>query len=317
MNFVDLILAVIIVFSLWIGWEKGFISSCLDLAVWAGSLWAGFLLYAQVSSLLAKIITPFTWILPVSFMLVVVLAGILLSIGTRLISKQIPRSVFYSKANKYLGIIPGFVNGCISAVVVTLLFLSVPMGDGVFRAAKSSALAARFVPAGEWMQEHISPVFYDVGKQNMARLSIESGSEKTVKLPFTKENATVREDLEIKMLQLVNEERSKKGLAPLTPDTAMTRLARAYSKEMLARGFFSHYSPEKEDPFDRMRRAHIKFITAGENLALARTLIMAHRGLMNSPGHRANILNPAYGRLGIGIMDGGIYGLMISQEFRN
>jgi uncharacterized protein YkwD len=66
-----------------------------------------------------------------------------------------------------------------------------------------------------------------------------------------------------------------------------------------------------------MRSANVKFLTAGENLALGRTLKICHEGLMNSPGHRANILNPSFGRLGIGIMDGGIYGLMISQEFRN
>jgi uncharacterized protein YkwD len=38
---------------------------------------------------------------------------------------------------------------------------------------------------------------------------------------------------------------------------------------------------------------------------------------MNSPGHRANILERSYGRVGIGILDGGMHGLMISQEFRN
>ena len=52
-------------------------------------------------------------------------------------------------------------------------------------------------------------------------------------------------------------------------------------------------------------------------LALARTLDMAHTGLMNSPGHRANILNPAFGRVGIGILDGGRHGLMVTQTFRN
>ncbi|MBV9988254.1 MAG: hypothetical protein JO301_11270, partial [Chitinophagaceae bacterium] len=63
--------------------------------------------------------------------------------------------------------------------------------------------------------------------------------------------------------------------------------------------------------------AHIRYMAAGENLALARTPPMAHTGLMNSPGHRANILNRLYGRVGIGIIDGGRHGLMISQEFRN
>jgi uncharacterized protein YkwD len=66
-----------------------------------------------------------------------------------------------------------------------------------------------------------------------------------------------------------------------------------------------------------MREANVRFRIAGENLALAQTLQMAHTGLMNSPGHRANILRPQFGRVGIGIMDGGKRGLMVSQEFRN
>jgi len=66
-----------------------------------------------------------------------------------------------------------------------------------------------------------------------------------------------------------------------------------------------------------MRAAGIRYLTAGENLALAPTLQVAHNGLMNSPGHRANILHAQFGRLGIGILDGGIRGLMVSQEFRD
>jgi len=72
-----------------------------------------------------------------------------------------------------------------------------------------------------------------------------------------------------------------------------------------------------KDPFDRMRDAHVRFTLAGENLALAQTLPIAHEGLMNSPGHRENILRTGFGRVGIGILDGGLYGIMISQEFRN
>ena len=59
------------------------------------------------------------------------------------------------------------------------------------------------------------------------------------------------------------------------------------------------------------------YLSAGENLALAPTLHSAHTGLMHSPGHRANILRPQFGRLGIGILDAGRHGLMVTQEFRN
>ena len=70
-------------------------------------------------------------------------------------------------------------------------------------------------------------------------------------------------------------------------------------------------------PFRTDGEANVRFLTAGENLALAPTLQIAHTGLMRSPGHRANILQRDFGRVGIGIMDGGIHGLMVTQEFRN
>jgi uncharacterized protein YkwD len=119
------------------------------------------------------------------------------------------------------------------------------------------------------------------------------------------------------MLQMINKERAAAGLKPLAADTQLTEVARRHSADMFERGYFAHVSPEGRDPFDRMRASGIRFFAAGENLALAPTLQIAHTGLMNSPGHRANILNPQFGRVGIGIMDGGIRGLMISQEFRD
>ena len=83
----------------------------------------------------------------------------------------------------------------------------------------------------------------------------------------------------------------------------------------ISQGYFSHYNPEGESPFDRMEKAEINYLAAGENLALAPTVTLSHQGLMNSPGHKANILSPDYGKIGIGVIDGGIYGKMFVQEF--
>jgi uncharacterized protein YkwD len=116
---------------------------------------------------------------------------------------------------------------------------------------------------------------------------------------------------------MINTERSAAGLRPLAADPELAQVAEAHSTDMFARGYFAHVTPEGRDPFERMREAHVGFVTAGENLALAPTLQIAHTGLMNSPGHRANILQPEFGRVGIGIMDGGIHGLMVTQDFRN
>lgn len=119
------------------------------------------------------------------------------------------------------------------------------------------------------------------------------------------------------MLDLINAERAQAGLAPLAADPEMQAVARAHSVDMLRRGYFGHNTPEGRTPFDRIDAAEITYRTAGENLALAPTLALAHSGLMNSPGHRANILRPEFGRVGIGIIDGGIRGLMITQNFRD
>ena len=64
-----------------------------------------------------------------------------------------------------------------------------------------------------------------------------------------------------------------------------------------------------------VRAAGARFAIIGENLALAPTTELAHRGLMDSPGHRANILSPQYGRVGIGVAEGGLHGKMFAQEF--
>src|SRR5688500_19561546 len=119
------------------------------------------------------------------------------------------------------------------------------------------------------------------------------------------------------MLDLLNAERVANGLQPLAPDPELTEVARRHSADMFARGYFAHDTPEGLTPFDRMRQSNVSFLTAGENLALAPTLQVAHTGLMNSPVHRAIILRPHFGRLGIGIMAGGMRGLMVSQESRN
>jgi uncharacterized protein YkwD len=92
-------------------------------------------------------------------------------------------------------------------------------------------------------------------------------------------------------------------------------VARAYSTKMLAEGFFSHVDRQGNTPFDRMTAGDVEYKSAGENLALAPTLLMAHQGLMNSPGHRANILKAEYGTVGIGIIDAGAHGLMVTQNF--
>jgi uncharacterized protein YkwD len=119
------------------------------------------------------------------------------------------------------------------------------------------------------------------------------------------------------MLDLVNGERTRARLRPLAADERLRQVARAHSLEMFELDYFSHSSPTSGSPFDRMHAAGIPFVVAGENLAYAPNVDIAHQGLMNSPGHRANILRPEFGRVGIGVIRSLVQGSMFTQDFTN
>ncbi len=120
---------------------------------------------------------------------------------------------------------------------------------------------------------------------------------------------------EEEMLRLVNKEREKEGLRSLKIDLRLVKVARAKSQDMIDEEYFDHFSSNYGSPFDMMHRLDINYYLAGETIAGASTVRSAHQALMNSPGHRSNILNPDYTHIGIGIIKGGPYGRMYSQEF--
>ncbi|NLG86200.1 MAG: sporulation protein [Firmicutes bacterium] len=120
---------------------------------------------------------------------------------------------------------------------------------------------------------------------------------------------------EARLLELTNQARKEAGLQPLQLDMRLVETARAKSADMVANDYFGHISPDLGSPFDQMHQAGITYQTAGENLAGAPTADAAHTGLMNSPGHRANILNPNFTHIGIGMAKGSSYGLIFTQQF--
>ena len=134
-------------------------------------------------------------------------------------------------------------------------------------------------------------------------------------LEATKEGLVLRIDAEREMFRALNAERRERGLEPLAWCETCALVARGHSKNMYHGGYFSHEDLEGNDPFDRMVNAGISFAAAGENLALAPTVQEAHRGLMESPDHRENILRPEFEQVGIGTYEGP-YGLMFTQVFR-
>lgn len=120
---------------------------------------------------------------------------------------------------------------------------------------------------------------------------------------------------EQKALALLNADRAAHGLPPVRANAKLAALAGDYAQDMINRNFFAHNNPEGQTPFDRMRQRGISFGYAGENLAINTSVAGAEQAFMNSPGHRANILNSHYTQVGIGVRYSRSGSVYVVQEF--
>ncbi|MEV0779322.1 CAP domain-containing protein [Streptomyces sp. NPDC050428] len=111
-------------------------------------------------------------------------------------------------------------------------------------------------------------------------------------------------DFAAQVTTLVNSERSKAGCNPVSANAQLRTAALRHSRDMAAKGYFDHKSPDGRDPGDRITAAGYRWTTYGENIARGqRTPAEVMKGWMNSPGHRANILNCAFKEIGVGVHD--------------
>ncbi|MDX3097322.1 CAP domain-containing protein [Streptomyces sp. ME01-24h] len=109
---------------------------------------------------------------------------------------------------------------------------------------------------------------------------------------------------ETSVLTLVNTVRATAGCRPLHADKRLSEIASDFSADMAARGFFEHTDPDGDDPWDRAAQAGVKNL-GGENIARGQATAQdVMDAWMNSEGHRANILNCDFKKIGVGAVFG-------------
>ena len=141
------------------------------------------------------------------------------------------------------------------------------------------------------------------GDRVLANFPVQCGTPVPRKLSLAPAAAapTDAAEAERDLLELANRSRAEAGLAPLGHDERAAQVARGHSEEMRDGGWVAHISPTTGDMDDRARRAGLATPLLLENLARAYSAKEAHDGLMNSPGHRANLLNPQATHVGMGV----------------
>ena len=120
---------------------------------------------------------------------------------------------------------------------------------------------------------------------------------------------------EKEVFNLINTQRTNNGLAALKIDNEVQKVARIKAQDMVNNNYFSHTSPTYGSPFDMLKSFKVSYNSAGENIAGNSSNSGAVNAWMNSPGHKANILNSSFNYTGIGVVSSPRYGKIFVQMF--
>lgn len=157
---------------------------------------------------------------------------------------------------------------------------------------------------GAVSKKYIRPIY--AGTNNSGSTSNSSGGNTTT--------TSLSKD-EQEVFNLINQQRANNGLASLKIDDEVQRVAKIKAQDMVANNYFSHTSPTYGSPFDMLKSFKISYKSAGENIAGNSSNQAAVTAWMNSPGHKANILNSSYNYTGIGVVSSPTYGKVYVQMF--
>jgi uncharacterized protein YkwD/uncharacterized membrane protein required for colicin V production len=299
------------------GIRSGFVATLYGLVTWIVAIPAALLLQGPLGSLLAGtgLAAPLARTVGFVFVLLVIEGGfaVLGTVAIVPLVKRLHTDRMYGTADRIFGVVPSVLRTLVITAVALAAALILPVGNDVRSAIDASRIGQVLVEQIAVVQPALSAL---AGQDEGALFVTKLGADQTEKLDLPDTLTLAPDpDAEQAMLKLVNDERIAQGLRPLELDPRLVPVARQHSEEMFRMKYFGHQSPVNGSPFDRLAAAKISYSRAGENLAYAHSVAIAHRGLMDSQGHRENILRTEFTRIGIGVLTAGSYGRMFTQLF--
>ncbi len=317
-NFVDLIILFLLFIWMFDGWERGFFHLLADLFAFLGSFLFGLRFYSRVAFLFIEYFALSRGFAnALGFFLVYSVAQTIFHLIFLQALKGVPLNLLPRFLRKFLGIFPALLNGLIVIAAIITIVVSLPIREDVKLAVVESQIGGYLVKRTSLIERSMDQIFGEAIQESLAFLTIKPESDERINLGFELEGSeySVSLRLEKAMLALVNHERVMVKADELEWDPVLANVARLHAQDMFERGYFSHISPEGKDVGGRLGEGNARYSVAGENLAFAPSLEIAHDGLMQSEGHRENIVNNDFGRVGIGVVDGGKNGKMFVQVF--
>lgn len=317
-NWVDLIIVVILIYYATEAFRFGLWGIIVDFASFLGSLLISLRAYQFTASFLkSNFNLPTSFNNALGFIITSIILEIALSYLFGYLVTKLPKNIRENKFNKFIALIPALGEGLILIAFLLTAIIALPVKPEFKKAVTESKIGSVVLKDTSGVEKAINEVFGGAINDSLTYFTIEPKSNETIQLQNGIDNLSLDHESETKMFNDVNHERTSRGIGALSWSPKIVGVAEAYAMDMWQRHYFSHYSPEGKTVADRLTAAGISWTAVGENLALAPTEETAMTGLMNSPGHKANILDTQFHTIGIGVVDNGIYGKIFVQEFTN
>lgn len=315
-NYIDLIILVILIYFATEAFRHGFWILLADFISFLGSLILSLWFYKYISEFLKiNFNLSFSISNALGFLISAIIIESILGITLGILVSKLPEKLVKHKLNKLLGIIPGVGEGLILIAFLLTLLISFPIKPQIKSDLVKSRIGGTVLEKTTRIEKSINEVFGGVINDTLTYFTVKPNSTESVSLNIDVLDLSTDENAEEEMFEKVNAERRKLAIPELTKNDSLIKVARGHAEDMWKRSYFSHISPDAKDVGDRLNEANITYSYGGENLALAPTTITAHSGLMNSDGHRENILEERFKKIGIGVVDNGFYGKMFVQVF--
>ena len=300
------------------GWRAGFIATLYGLATWLVGLMVAIAVNAPFAAALGGLGLNATVARALAFVAILILAEGAFALAARFTLAPLKRAVGAHQMMRGIDRIAGIVPSVARMLVVVALSLSVlvvfPVVPGLQAAIDESRFGSAMVSSVAALQPQLEKLLGNSDEGVLLVTKVSADEQQRLQLPDNL-NPTPDPEAEKQLFDLVNSERTSRGLNALTLDPRLVPIARAHAEEMFRLKYFGHVSPVTGSPFDRLMKAGVSYQRAGENLAYAQSVAVAHKGLMDSEGHRENILRPEFTSLGIGVMNAGLSGRMFVQLF--
>ena len=317
----DFVLGLGLVFSLVRGYSRGFLRGAVGLVVTLAAIWFGY----RAGPSGVAVVESWSGADPVVARIVgsVLVFGVVAVVGMVVVYRSVairgPLQVFDRLAGSVLSGVWYLVVCLLMILVVSAAPNLSPIAERVFADSRAVGLVTAeespIVPSvsrllGDRVLESVVNLNRLVGHSRMIIQNDDRLDLPQVEPSAIHESPESSEEL----FEKLNMARFEEGIQVLSWSSVLAGVASGHGKEMYEEGYFSHTSPTTGSVASRLDALGIPYLLVGENLALTPTVESAHEGLLESPSHRATMLDPRFRRVGVAAWEGPL-GLMVVQVF--